>query len=195
MCIDPRPHRGLARQRGLTFIELVFFMIVVTVGLAGVLVVMDQTSSRSADPMIRKQMLAIAESVLEEVRLQTHTWCDPDDPNAATATSAAGCTGGAGGDNDQLAAAPTAGEVRGNAVTPFDHVMDYNGAVILTSLAGTAFPPGYTATVAVTQEALGPAAGVVPAGEALRIRVTVTRGGDNVVLESYRTRYAPNSLP
>lgn len=93
MCTDPRASQRRSRQRGLTFVELIFFIVIVTVGLAGILLVLDQTTSRSADPMVRKQMLAIAESVLEEVRLQSHGWCDPDDANATTATSAAGCAG------------------------------------------------------------------------------------------------------
>ncbi len=183
MCTDPRARQRRSRQRGLTFIELIFFIVIVPVGVAGILMVLDQTTSRSADPMVRKQMLAIAESVLEEVRLQSHGWCDPDDANATTATSAATCAGG------------TPAETRGSALAPWDQVTDYNGAVITTSLAGTAFPAGYSATVQVVQEALGSAAAQVAAGEALRIRVSVTFGTEAVALEGYRTRYAPNALP
>ncbi len=188
-------HRSQRGHRGLTLIELIFFIVVVSVGLVGILQVLNVTAAASADPVLNKQMLAVAESVLEEVRLQPHTWCDPDDPNASTATSAAGCTGGAGGANDQLAVAPTVGETRGNNVTPFDNVMDYNGAVINASVNGNPLPAGYSARVQVIQEALGAASADVPAGDALRIRVTVTRGGDSLVLEGYRTRYAPNALP
>lgn len=179
MCAEHRLRPATLRQRGLTLIELVFFIVIVSFGLMGVLVVMNQTSSRSADPLIRKQMLAIAESVMEEVRLQSHGWCDPDDVNATTATSAAGCAGG------------TPAETRGNTVSPWDQVTDYDGASLNTSLAGTTFPPGYLAAVQVQPEALGG----VAAGAALRIRVTVTFGAENLVLESYRTRYAPNTLP
>ena len=178
-------------QRGLTFIELVFFIVIVTFGLAGILTVLDVSSSRSADPMVRKQMLAVAESVMEEVRAQAFTWCDPDDPNASAATSAANCTGGAGGNNDQLAIAPTPGETRGHATTPWDHVRDYNGAILNTSLTGRPFPLGCTATIQVLPQALG----AVPAGAALLIRVTVARAGETLVLEGYRTRYAPEVLP
>jgi MSHA pilin protein MshD len=181
------------RQRGLTMIELIMFIVIVSIGLAGILVVLDQSTSRSADPMIRKQMLAIAESVLEEVRLQPFTWCDPDDVNAATAASAADCTGGTGGVNDQLRLplGPTAGETRGSPTTPFDNVADYNGAAITTNITGTAMPAGYSAGVQVLQEALGSIAST----DALRIRVTVTHGTESIVLDGYRTRYAPNSLP
>lgn len=192
-----------ASQRGLTLIELIFFIVIVGVALAGVLTVLNITTGSSADPMLRKQMLTIAEAVLEEARLQPYTWCDPDDTNAATATSAASCTDGAAGANNQATTAPgtaatapgTTAEERGHATTPFDNVADYNLAVITTSLAGVPFPVGYTAAVAVNPEALGAGAGQIAAADSLRIRVTVTRGGDTLVLEGYRTRYAPNILP
>jgi MSHA pilin protein MshD len=54
---------------------------------------------------------------------------------------------------------------------------------------GTAFPAGYAATVTITQAAFGPAGATVPAGDSLRIVVTVTYGNDALTLESYRTRY------
>ena len=54
-------------QRGLTLIELIMFIIVVGVGLAGVLSVLDVTGRSSADPVIRKQAAAIAESLMEEI--------------------------------------------------------------------------------------------------------------------------------
>ncbi len=184
-------------QRGFTLIELIIFIVVVSSALAGVLLVLNNTVKSSADPMIRKQLLAIAEGVLEEVRMQAFTWCDPDDTNAATATSAASCTGGALGANDQLKAplGPTAGESRSIA-PPFDNVADYNGlSGIATNIAGAALPAGYSVAVTVAQEALGPAAIQAPAAATLRITVTVTKGSDSMVLEAYRTRYAPNSLP
>jgi MSHA pilin protein MshD len=179
MCAETRgPTR--AAQRGLTFIELIFFIVIVSAGLAGILTVLNVTTSRSADPMVRKQMLAVAEGVMEEVRLQSFGWCDPDDANASTAANAAGCAGG------------TPAETRGNALTPWDQVTDYNGAVLNTSLAGTAFPAGYSAAVQVLQaDNLNGIAG----GEALRIQVTVSFGAETLVLEGYRTRYAPNALP
>lgn len=167
-------------QCGLTFVELIFFIVIVSVGLAGILTVLDVSTSRSADPMVRKQMLAIAEGVMEEVRLQSFGWCDPDDANASTAANAAGCAGG------------TPAETRGGALNPWDQVTDYSGAVLNTSLAGTAFPAGYSAAVQVLQaDNLNGIAG----GEALRIQVTVNFGAESLVLEGYRTRYAPNALP
>ena len=58
MCTER--HAPLATQRGLTLVELIFFIVVVSFGLAGILLVLNQSTSRSADPMVRKQLLAIA---------------------------------------------------------------------------------------------------------------------------------------
>lgn len=57
-------------QRGISLIELIMFIVIIGVALAGILLVMNQVTNRSADPLIRKQALAIAESMLEEIRLQ-----------------------------------------------------------------------------------------------------------------------------
>ena len=190
------------RQRGVTLVELVIFIVVVGIAAMGVLLVIDVATRSSADPMIQKQALAAAEALLEEAQLQPFTWCDPDDANAASALSAADCTGGAGGPNDEnrLVAGqlgPEAGETRSSATTPFDHVSDYNGLVIgpgITDASGAAVPGlgAFTATFAVANQALA----AVPAADALLITVTVTGPGDTtVVLNAHRVRYAPNALP
>ena len=87
---DSSPMRQpLDRQRGISLVELIMFIVIISVALTGILLVMNQTTAHSADPMIRKQALAIAESILEEVELMPFTYCDPDDPNAASAVTAA----------------------------------------------------------------------------------------------------------
>jgi MSHA pilin protein MshD len=183
MCIEHR------RQRGVTLIELIVFIVIVSVGLVGILSVLNLTTRSSADPLIRKQMLAIAEGLLDEVAAQPFTWCDPDDPAAATAISAAACA-----TPENLG--PEAGETRNGAVTPFDNVNDYNGLVGITSgLTGTAFPPGYSAAVTVTPTALGVGVNTVPAAASLLINVTVSFGNERLTVEGFRTRYAPNYGP
>ena len=117
--------RRLRQDRGLTLIELVLFITVVSAALAGVLSVFVQTTLRSADPMQRRQALAIAESLLEEVQLMPFTFCDGDDANAETATSTAGCAGAA----DALG--PEVGETRFTSPS-FDHINDYDGYTMAT---------------------------------------------------------------
>lgn len=60
-------------QRGFTLIELIIFIVVVGVGMAGILSVMNTAVKSSADPMLRKQSIAIAESMLEEILLKEYT--------------------------------------------------------------------------------------------------------------------------
>lgn len=181
-------------------VELVVFIVVVGIAVIGVLGAMRLGTAASTDPMVQKQALAIAEALLEEVQLQSFTFCDPDDPNAATALSAADCTGGAGGANDEnrLPLGAEAGETRAGA-TPFDNVSDYNGlnmnpGIIGIDGAAIAGLEAYSAAITVGNQALG----AVAASEALLIRVTVNGPpGTNVtvVLDGYRVRYAPNALP
>jgi MSHA pilin protein MshD len=67
----------------MTLMELVLAIVVIGVGLTGVLVAYNQAVMGSADPMVRKQMLAIGEEMMEEIRLK---------PYAAEAPGpAAGC--------------------------------------------------------------------------------------------------------
>jgi MSHA pilin protein MshD len=188
------------RQRGVSMVELVVFIVVVGIAVIGVLGAMRLGTAASTDPMVQKQALAIAEALLEEAQLQPFTFCDPDDANAATALSAADCTGGAGGANDEnrLPLGPEAGETRAGA-TPFDNVSDYNGLNMNPGIIGIDGNPiagleAYSAAITVGNQALG----AVPASEALLIRVTVDGPpGTNVtvVLDGYRVRYAPNALP
>ncbi len=197
------------KQRGISLVELIMFIVIVSVALAGILLVMNVTTRGSVDPLIHKQALAIAESLLEEVELMPFTFCDPDDPNAASAVTAADCTGGAGGANDESAvigpegAASVGGAEGRYAVPQFDNVSDYNGFNMaggaLRDITNTAVgPAGYAATIAVANNGM-PAAGGSPAianNEALLITVTVT-GPDNVpvVVEGMRTRYSPRAVP
>ena len=199
MCID-------RSQRGLTLIELIMFIVIVSIALAGVLTVLNITTRSSADPMIRKQMLAIAEALLEEVQLQPFTWCDPDDPQAATATSnavgATGCTSAA----TVEAIGKEGAEARGTA-TPLDNVSDYDGEAVTTNIVGTAgsIPAGYSAriTVADTSAAVANRLGGIAAdADVLLITATVchaaacpSAGSDSLTLEGYRTRHSPNMLP
>ena len=60
------------RQLGFTLIELIIFIVVVSAGLAGILSVMNMVVKSSADPMVRKQSIAIAESMLEEILLKDY---------------------------------------------------------------------------------------------------------------------------
>ena len=64
------------RCSGFTLIELIIFIVVVSAGLAGILSVMNTVVKSSADPMVRKQAMALADSILEEILQKEYE--DPD---------------------------------------------------------------------------------------------------------------------
>jgi len=188
--------RHPGRERGLSLIELVMFIAIVGMALAGILVVYDNAVRGSADPMVRKQALAIAESVLSEALMQPFSWCDPQDPANDAATppaSGAACTTP---QDDGGALGPRPGtESRSSGTDPFDNVADYHGFTMnagITSLDGIAFPElgDYAASVTVTRA--GAVFGL--ANDAvLRVDVLVTGRGQNITLTGYRFRHSPNA--
>ena len=181
------------KQRGTSLIELIMFIVIVSIALAGILLVMNVTTKNSADPLIRKQALAIAESLLEEVELMPFTFCDPDDPAATTAADVAACATPEviGVENDVSRYDPT---------LPFDNVSDYNGFTMnagnggINDITNSAIAAlvGYSATVTVAQQPIGG----IAAADSLLITVTVTGPGNlPVTVEGIRTRYAPRATP
>lgn len=193
----------MRRQAGLTMIELIVFIVIISVAVAAVMETFSKISARSADPFLRKQAMLRAESLLEEVSLAHFTFCHPDDANAETAASAAGCAG----------AAETAGHPAGET-RPYFNVNDYvatygvpasftagdtSGKVVTDVTGALMLPAGFSALVTVTPvAAFGPPSPleIGAGGEVLHILVDVGYGeNQHVVLERYRTRYAPNSMP
>lgn len=164
------------RQGGVTLVELVISIVVVAIAVVGVMSLISQTTSHSADPMIQHQAVAIAESYLEEAALLPYD-------EAAASGAAEGALGADTGETDR---------------SLFDDVNDYVGHsdVGARSLANpTVVVPGldqYTVTVNVQNDGnlgLGtpqqvPAASV----ELITVRVTHPAGVD-ITMAGYRTRY------
>lgn len=55
---------------GFSLIELIVAMLLISVGVLGILSAMNTLVKNSADPMVRKQAIAVAESLLEEIALK-----------------------------------------------------------------------------------------------------------------------------
>jgi len=59
-------------QVGVTLVELILSMVIISIALTGVFTVMNLTVRHSADPIIQHQAVSIAESYLEEILLQSY---------------------------------------------------------------------------------------------------------------------------
>lgn len=181
MCINRRPSSGSTRS-GFTLVELVIFIAIVSIAVAGVLLVLNVTTKNSVDPQLRKQALSIAEALMERVSSARFTFCDPSDPNAET--SAGNCT------------VPEAvGPENGTLDNVNDYVAAYGvpQAIAIADVNGVNAPnlAAYTARLTIRQQALGN----VPADASLLITIQVSYGAETIQLDGYRTRYAPNWIP
>lgn len=152
----------IRKQRGISLIELILFIVIISVAVAGILLVMNNVTGHSADALVRKQALAIAESLLEEIELQ-----------------------GMSGVTPNLAPAPNWDR------TSFDNVCNYNGYNTtggMRNMDATTVPGlgSYNVAPAVVVDCTtSPWAGI-PAGSAVVITVSVTGPGGQIDLTGYR---------
>lgn len=194
------------RVRGLSLLEVIVFVVVLGVAFAGMLILYNQVTRSSVDPLVRKQALAIAQSLLEEIELMPFTYCDPDDANVTTAGSASVGPSGCAATVEALGA--EGGETRYSNTQRFDNVSDYAGfcmgpgtpacaSGVVTTASGTAVPElaSYRVEVAIAAITAADNIPAVPLDAGLRITVTATHVPTGTVasLIGYRFRYAPTS--
>ena len=163
------------QHHGFTLIEVIIFIVVVGAGLAGILSVMNRVVASSADPLITKQTVAVAESMLEEILLKEY--CDPD---TRSATAPPVCPARIAADQEATR-------------DIYDDVDDYNGYTttggIVDLTCAPAGLPNYNITavaVAVTTAAQNAALNAVGAK---RVTVTVTGPQGAITLTGYRSNY------
>jgi MSHA pilin protein MshD len=147
----------------MTLIELVIAIVIIGVGLAGVLTVFSTTVKGSADPVIHKQMLSVADEMMEEITLKPY-----NDPLGVAYAAPVGCV--------RIA---------------FDDIADYHGysTANVCDIGGIFIPSlaGYSVSVTVVTDA----ATLPGVTAAKKISVTVTHGTESTSLVSWRTDYGP----
>ena len=163
---------------GFTLVEMVIAIVIISVGLAGVLLAFNTSVRSSADPLIHKQMLAVAEEMMEEILLKP--FASPPDSNFVQSNTTWPVNCG-------VAAARSS----------FDDVSDYRNYAT-TGVCDIDGDPvdgldAYSLTVSVNPAAsLGSAAngGVLDNGKVKKVTVTVTHGAETLSLNGWRTWYA-----
>ncbi len=158
------------RAAGVTLLEMIMAIVVVSIALVSVMSVFLVTTKHSADPMVVQQAQLIAEGYLDEI-LQKKFY----DPETGTV-----CTGTTGGESRST----------------YDNVCDFNGiSEQPTNQFGVTMGlPDYT--VGVTVVSNGVTLGTINntgAVRVLRVDVTVTGPASlSVSLSGYRTNYECN---
>lgn len=157
MCTSRKP----ARSRGFSLPELILLIVVMSIALTGILLVFNTAVVGSVNPVVNKQAIAIAESLMDEILLMPF-----NNP-----------TGGFGG-----------AKIQANRAQ-FDDVSDYDTfattgifAIDGTAIAGLA---AYSVSVTVVPTALS----TVPSAASKLITVTVSGPGSGVVLRGYKLDY------
>jgi len=152
----------------MTLIELIVAIVIIGIGLAGVLLTFTTTVRYSADPMVRKQLSAIADEMMDEILLKPFAVTAPNPPFA-------GC-----------------------ARDTYNDVRDYNGysAVNICDIDGATVLSEVGVSVSVSPPAASPVSlSGVAATDQLTVRVNVTRGTESYSLTGWRTCYAGPSWP
>ena len=148
-------------QSGFTLLELIVYIMVVTFGLLGILSVMNMVVKNSVDPLVRKQAIVLAESVLEEIVQKEFE--DPD------------------GDQELRITRATMNNVddyNGKTETLFNSTSGAGGWPVALD--------GYKVSITVVASLLGNSFTSVPAK---KITVTVTGRGHVISLSGYRADY------
>lgn len=72
--------RTRSKMAGVTLVELIIAMVIVGVALAGLVAAYNRANIASADPLVTQQMLAVAETMMEEILHKPFTGADPGKP-------------------------------------------------------------------------------------------------------------------
>src|SRR6266481_606591 len=77
MCAGPERMRA---QRGTSLVEVIIFVVIVSIAVVSVVSALSLAVRQSGDPLVQRQTLAIAESLIQEIDSQPYAQKDPYNP-------------------------------------------------------------------------------------------------------------------
>ena len=154
------------RARGVTLVEMIVFIVLVGVAMAGIFGAFNTITAASADPQVRKQMLAIAESLMDEIQLR---------PFACSGS----CSGSRPFDSVSAYNGLSMTGITDVSNTPVTGLGAYNASVTVTPTALGSNPNAIAGSASLL----------------ISIAVSHPGSGASLTLEGYRTHYAPETDP
>ena len=151
-------------QQGVTLIETIVFIVVISIALVALVRVYAQSVSNSVDPVVRIRALELGQAQLDEILARKFDESTP--------------TGGIPACNSSVAGAPACSGLVTD--TDFDDVADYDGA----SFGSSPY------VISVTVAEAGTEIGLASDNMAKRVTIEVTMpGGDSIFLAAYKANF------
>lgn len=111
-------------QKGISLIELVIFIVIMSVALTGITLIYINTTRYSADPMVRIRSIELAQSTLDEILLKAYDEKTPTGGGCVTFATNTRCV--AGNPTAQTEATGLGAEEGATNRAIFDDVDDYH---------------------------------------------------------------------
>ena len=141
-------------QKGISLIELVIFIVILSVALTGITLIYINTTRYSADPVVRIRSIELAQSTLEEILLKAYDHNTPVGGGCVQFTANSNCPAVGSNPTAETEASGLVAEEADR--TTYNDVDDYNNQLY----CGTGVIPANTACPTLTCDAMQNAPGV-----------------------------------
>jgi MSHA pilin protein MshD len=167
------------KQTGISLIELIIFIVILSIALTGITLVYINTTRYGADPMVRIRSIELAQSTLEEVLLKAYDDNTPIGGGCVQMSNAATtlCASGDAPASDPDAAGKPLGAEEASRIL-FDDVDDYHSQLY----CGQNVVPANTACPALTCQPMQDGAGnnIAPEYQGFSVCIQLSYAGNEL---------------
>lgn len=165
-------------QKGISLIELVIFIVIMSVALTGITLIYINTTRYSADPMVRIRSIELAQSSLEEILLKAYDDATPVGGGCVRFAADSRCPVGAPPNPDAATEALGLVSEEGVNRATFDDVDDYNNQLY----CGDNVAPANTACPALTCQLMQDESGnsIAPEYQGFSVCIQVSFAGNEL---------------